>query len=274
MVLEHYECFINVGHQFRREKMKVITWNCNMAFRKKYENILPYQPDILIAQECEHPSNYSDTFYSDVLWIGENKKKGLGVISFNNIKMSLHKSYCKDYKYVLPVEVNINNHKVMNLIAVWAQNDKEKLKKRYIGNVWCALNYYKDLLKEPVIIAGDFNWNVIWDKEKYPLYGTLTDVINLLKQYDIHSAYHSIPDVIFGTNVVFGHEKDPTLYLLKKKEKAYHIDYIFSSRNFISGIDSCFIGKYNDWIGLSDHMPVFAEFGECCTNCNENIAQS
>lgn len=80
----------------------------------------------------------------------------------------------------------------MNLIAVWAQNNQNDLERRCIGNVWCALNFYKDLFKEPIIIAGDFNWNVIWDSDKYPLHGTLTDVINLLKQNDIHSIYHSV----------------------------------------------------------------------------------
>jgi exodeoxyribonuclease-3 len=215
---------------------------------------------ILVIPECEHPENFNDAFYSDVVWIGNNNKKGLGVFSFNNIKMSLHKSYCEEHKYILPIEVIINNKKSMNLIAIWAQNNDEDPKRRYIGNVWCALNYYKDLLKESIIIAGDFNWNVIWDNDKYPLYGTLTDTINLLRQYDIHSTYHSIPDMIFGTNVVFGYEKDPTLFLLKKKEKAYHIDYIFTSKNFINIIESCFIGKYKDWISLSDHMPILTEF--------------
>jgi exonuclease III len=35
--------------------MKIITWNCNMAFRKKADWILQYEPDILIIPECEHP---------------------------------------------------------------------------------------------------------------------------------------------------------------------------------------------------------------------------
>ena len=117
-----------------------------------------------------------------------------------------------------------------------------------------------DLFKEPIIIAGDFNWNVIWDSNKYPLYGTLTDVINLLKQNKIHSIYHSVPDAVFGINTTFGYEKEPTLFLLKKKEKAYHIDYIFTSQSFINNIESCFICKYKDWIALSDHMPIFAEY--------------
>ena len=194
--------------------MKVITWNCNMAFRKKYTNILFYKPDLLIVPECEHPENFKETFYSDVVWIGNNNKKGLSVFSFNNIKISIHKSYCEEFKYILPIEVIINDEKIMNLIAVWTQYNKEDLKKRYIGNVWCALNHYINLLNTPIIIAGDFNWNVIWDDNKSPLYGTLTDVINLLGQHGIYSTYHNIPDVVFGTDVIFGHEKDPTLFLL------------------------------------------------------------
>jgi hypothetical protein len=35
--------------------MKIITWNCNMAFRKKADLILAHKPDILIVPECEHP---------------------------------------------------------------------------------------------------------------------------------------------------------------------------------------------------------------------------
>ena len=31
------------------------TWNCNMAFRKKKDQILRYDPDVLVVQECENP---------------------------------------------------------------------------------------------------------------------------------------------------------------------------------------------------------------------------
>lgn len=54
--------------------MKVVTWNCNQAFRKKYENILSYKPDLLIVPECEHPDNFKKAFYFDVVWIGNNNK--------------------------------------------------------------------------------------------------------------------------------------------------------------------------------------------------------
>jgi hypothetical protein len=45
---------------------------------------------------------------------------------------------------ILPVKVCINKRKAMNLIALWAQNNSMP-KRRYIGNVWCALNYYNNL---------------------------------------------------------------------------------------------------------------------------------
>ena len=35
--------------------MRLITWNCQGAFRKKVDVILTQKPDILVVQECEHP---------------------------------------------------------------------------------------------------------------------------------------------------------------------------------------------------------------------------
>jgi endonuclease/exonuclease/phosphatase family metal-dependent hydrolase len=146
-------------------------------------------------------------------------------------------------------------NKEINLIAVWSQNNKEDPRRRYIGEVWQSLNYYKDMFRFPTIIAGDFNWNVIWDGEhiKYPLYGTLTDVINLLNQFEISSMYHASKKVKFGT------ERDPTLYFRKNRKTPYHIDYIFAPADFVDSRKSFSVGKYEDWISLSDHMPLIAE---------------
>ena len=233
--------------------MRVITWNCNMAFRKKYKQILPYDPDLLIVSECEHPEKLNTKFYNNVLWVGNNRNKGLAVFSFNDFEIAIHESYCENYKYVLPVIVT--NNKAMNLVAVWSQNNKEDPRRRYIGEVWQSLNYYKNMFNSPTIIAGDFNWNVIWDQEhsNYPLHGTFTDVINLLKQFEIFSMYHAF------TNVKFGIEKDPTLYFRKNRTTPYHIDYIFAPIDFINSGKSYSVGKYEDWIYLSDHMPLIAE---------------
>ncbi len=57
-------------------------------------------------------------------------------------------------------------------------NDENDIKQRYIGQVWRMLKAYKDNFDNNTIIAGDLNWNVIWDRtSKTSLYGTLSDVI-------------------------------------------------------------------------------------------------
>lgn len=88
---------------------------------------------------------------------------------------------------------------------------------------------------------------------KYPLYGTLTDVIKLLNQFEISSMCHTL------TKVKFGAERDPTLYFRKNRKTPYHIDYIFAPIDFINCKKPISVGKYEDWISLSDHMPLIAE---------------
>jgi len=225
-----------------------------MAFRKKYTSILAWKPDILIVPECENPEKINNKFYYQELWVGHNKHKGLGVFSFNNIDINIHDSYSEEYKYVLPITVS-DSLKRINLIAIWSQNNKEDPRRRYIGEVWNSLNYYKELLSQPIIIAGDLNWNMIWDiKPEYSLYGKLTDVLNLLNEFGISSAYHHCKDMKFGC------EQDPTFFLQYKRQKPYHIDYIFASADMMNKVKSVNVGEYGEWRPYSDHVPLLVEF--------------
>ena len=49
--------------------MRIVTWNCNGAFRKKYSRLKidDKYPDILVIQECENPELSKDkkTLYYD-----------------------------------------------------------------------------------------------------------------------------------------------------------------------------------------------------------------
>ncbi len=71
--------------------MKIITWNCNMAYRKKTDAILIHQPDILIVPECESLGKLKfdkDILIpSDILWHGTNLNKGLAIFSFGEYKL-------------------------------------------------------------------------------------------------------------------------------------------------------------------------------------------
>ena len=65
--------------------MKIVTWNCNGALRKKFEPITELGADICIVQECEDPTRTKDSSYKDWasnhIWIGDNKNKGIGIFA-------------------------------------------------------------------------------------------------------------------------------------------------------------------------------------------------
>ena len=68
--------------------MRIITWNCNMVFRKKADCVLKHKPDILIIQECEHPDKLTFPAKTpkptDIIWFGKNHHKGIGIFSYSS----------------------------------------------------------------------------------------------------------------------------------------------------------------------------------------------
>ena len=62
-----------------------------MKFREEYKLIFPMNPDIIVIQECEDLKTINFDLFSntpsDMYWIGDNPKKGLGVITFNDFKI-------------------------------------------------------------------------------------------------------------------------------------------------------------------------------------------
>jgi exodeoxyribonuclease III len=146
--------------------MRLISWNCQGAFRKKADLILALHPDVLVIQECEHPDKYiynptnkkSDSQY----WYGDSRHKGIYISSFNDCKIELLSDFNPKFRYILPFHVT-GHGKTITLLAIWAMNNKENYDARYIGQVWLAINYYADLLGAATILVGDFNSNKIWD---------------------------------------------------------------------------------------------------------------
>ncbi len=231
--------------------MKLITWNCQGAFRKKADAILSYQPDILVVQECEHPDKI--TFDSSIKqpnnchWYGDNVHKGIALYSFSNYKFKLLPEFNPLFRYVLPFRVSGNGH-TFTLFAIWAMPNKENYEARYIGQVWLAINHYIKLLKRPSILIGDFNSNKIWDRKGRV--GNHSDVVQKLSDNNIHSLYHQ------HFNSEQGKEKHPTFFLQRNKSKPYHIDYCFASADFADKVQEVEIGSYENWIAHSDHSPV------------------
>ena len=236
-------------------KMKIITWNCNMAFRKKAVHIMEHEPDILVIPECEHPDKliFPDNAPrpTDILWFGKNKNKGLGIFSYNGYRCKRLDAHNENLQIIVPITVK-KRTKTFTLFAIWANNPEDE-DGQYVEQIWKALHCYEDLLSDKkVILTGDFNSNTIWDRPRRK--GNHSHVVEFLEKKGISSAYHS-----FFTQVQ-GKETHPTLYMYRQFEKPYHIDYCFASSYFTKKIAAVEIGDHGNWCKHSDHVPVMVTF--------------
>jgi exonuclease III len=233
--------------------LKIVTWNCNGALRKKLAKLKTYDADIYVIQECENPAETKHDEYTvwaeNHLWIGDTKNKGIGIfakkeIDLKQLNWSDHYKG-KRVKHFLPCVVNDD----FNLLAIWThQNNSSSY--AYIGQLWKYLQMHKSKLNKSLLI-GDFNSNKIWDKPRR--HWNHSDVVAELKELGIQSFYH----LYFKEN--FGVETQPTFFLTKKLDKTYHLDYIFGSKEFSRNLKNLELGKVEQWIKISDHLPIFCE---------------
>jgi len=235
--------------------MKIITWNCNMAFRKKAGFILTHKPDILIVPECEHPDKLqfdpATPIPADMLWFGTNKNKGLGIFSYGSARFKLLRNHNPELKMIIPIAVTGAEFK-FTLYAVWANNPDDP-DGQYVEQVWKAIHHYdKKLKNRQTLLIGDFNSNSIWDR-KYRA-GNHSNVVKRLEEKGIFSCYH------LHHKQIQGREEHPTFYLYKHRDKPYHIDYCFASTDMTDKILSVEIGDYDFWRQYSDHVPVIVTF--------------
>ncbi|PWU01315.1 MAG: exonuclease [Bacteroidetes bacterium] len=241
--------------------MRIITWNCNMAFRKKALSILDYNPDIVVVPECEHPDKliFEEKVPrpNDCVWFGKNQNKGLAILSYSDFKFKVMRGHDENLRMIVPLTVK-NDQLQFNLLAIWANNPGDK-DGQYITQVWKAIHKYNRLLSRPqTILIGDFNSNKIWDRPRRV--GNHTHVVDHLMKKKIQSLYH----LHFNQNQ--GEEMHPTFYLYKQKEKPYHLDYCFASSDLANRLSGIEVGTYDQWIKYSDHVPMIFTFDLNKTN--------
>ncbi len=224
--------------------MKIVTWNCNGALRKKYDALDAFDADLLVVQECEDPAQSTKAYAEwagNYLWTGGSKNKGLGVFPKKGISIEKLDWPDDGLQQFLPCRVNDQ----FNLLAVWTMHSPIF---QYIGQFWKYLQLNKERIVEfDTVICGDFNSNVCWDKKNR--HWNHCDVVKELKELDIHSMYHDLS----GENQ--GEESKPTLFLQRKLDRPYHIDYVFASETMM-GSGNLEVGHSDQWLEISDHMPI------------------
>lgn len=232
-----------------KSTLRVATWNCNGAFRKKWEAVDALDPDILVVQECEDPGRTTDNAYkawaSNYLWTGLTKNKGIGVFVRNGLTLSAVTLDYRPLQLFLPVMVN----GVWPLLATWTMQANSPTF-GYIGQLWKFLQAHKDFLRHPAaMLVGDLNSNAKWDV--WDRWWNHSDVVKELADLGLQSHYHR------HFEEAQGRESSPTFYMQRKVDKPYHIDYVFGGPEW--AIESVEVGQVSDWLHHSDHMPVVVD---------------
>lgn len=226
--------------------MRIVTWNCQGGFDKKAEELLLESPDVAVVPECLEKSVVAlrQRGY-EALWFGLPLKKGLGV--FCRQGWTIRPLALPQQRWIVPVE--IDGPMPFTLLAVWACRSESTRERSYIGQVYHALLSHPEWFgHRPVVIAGDWNSNKIWDYKRKV--GCHSDVVKILTDLGLVSAYHEK----FGEEQ--GSETRPTFHLHRRANRPYHIDHVFIPRDWMPRLKAVDVGSFEQWSKLSDHCPM------------------
>ncbi len=226
-------------------KIRIVTWNCNGAFRKKWEHVAALQADVYVIQECEDPAMCSDLAYqawaANHLWVGTSKNKGIGVFVSGSRRLTAVDLPHEPLQLFLPCLVDD-----WPLLAIWTKQANSP-NFAYIGQLWKFIQLHPTFLKHPSAMAvGDFNANKIWDE--WDRWWNHSDVVRELGDIGLHSCYHAH----FAEEQ--GLEARPTYFQHRHLTNPYHIDFGFAGPQWdVVDVD---VGRSEQWLANSDHMPV------------------
>ena len=230
--------------------MKIVSWNACMRFRDKCIDISEFDADIYVIPECEDPAKSQSKKYKEFatnyLWIGNDKNKGLGIFAKDKeekIKLELLDEYKGDdeFRYFLPVRVN----DTFNLLGVWAMDP-------YVVMIHDYYNANKDLFNKNLVMCGDLNSSVVFDKTK-PKLKTFNVLLHRLKKDGLVPVYHYL------NKEKHGKESQATFFQTKKLNYRFHLDHVFTAPYITKNLE---IVDNVKWIKLSDHLPIVFEIDE------------
>lgn len=226
--------------------MRIVSWNCNGALRKKLHKLLPLKADVYIIQECENPANSQDLSYkhwaTGSLWVGNNKHRGLGVFS-SGPQLAILDWDSNGLESFVPFTIGTR----FTALAVWTREANSPTF-RYIGQFWKYLQAHRTTIeKRSMIICGHFNSNARWDV--WDRWWNHSDVVRELSSIGLESVYHHC------TGEHQGKESQPTFFMHRNLARPYHIDYAFASADLFQS-SAISIGRAEEWLAFSDHMPV------------------
>ena len=227
--------------------MKIVSWNCNGGFRKKYMDLFNAYPDadVFMIQECENPDFYNNREFKALFQKGFHVgtpdfwMKGIGVFAPKG--NSLRRTKCK---YGNPLHMlgyaffDVDN--CYKMLAVWPHG-------KYVEEMIDFFHLNESLFTNDLLVMGDTNSCSVFNNH-HPKNKNHDVLVDLLNQKGLVDAYN------YSMGEAEGEETIPTFYLQRKKEKPYHLDRCFIAPGRITSFK---VAENHDyWLSLSDHIPI------------------
>jgi len=268
--------------------MRIVSWNCGGQrcgglTIEKYNEMLRFNPDILIIQECtkkdfdfvrnnsewgngilylaRRTSDDQEYLVDYQHWYGDNKEKsnsGLAIIAPDYI-IDLVDNFNSKFRYFVPYKISSQVSELFSRINRGDGNNETIDEKAILVSIWTqppsdgsqdyqktifdALDYYN--FDVPIILAGDFYTGS--NRENMYRYEELK---TKLEKYGLKNC---------AANTEY--EYEPTFYH-DKTNNYYTNDFCFIPRNL--NVYEYRVDKMNNqkrWKGFSDHCPIIADFG-------------
>lgn len=230
--------------------MKIVSWNCNGGFRKKYTELFNAYPDadLFMVQECENPDFYDSQEYKALFLNGfhvgtpDCPMKGIGIFAPKGNSLRRTKCQYGNSSHMLGYAF-FEVDKIYKMLAVWPHG-------KYVEEMIDFSRLNEALFTKDLLIMGDTNSCSVFNKH-HPKNKNHDVLVALLSDNGLVDAYN------YCTGEPEGNESTPTFYLQRKKEKPYHLDRCFIASERI--ISFKVAKNHDNWLRLSDHIPIEVE---------------
>ena len=227
--------------------MRLVAWNCaNAASRKLPELVERLAPDVAVISECcdevslrRGLGNLLPPFTLpsfSMAWVGRYPSCGVAVLAFGSYQAEVDNAAAdlvKGMKSVCPAR--ITGPTSFSLLGIWADNSTAR---RPATEAALALQGW--FSAQPVVVAGDFNNDVFWDRGG----GDARDHTVTVELLETHGLV-PVPNRL------------PTFHLSKNLQKPFVIDHAFVPTSW--SIRSWEVGAIEDWMRLSGHLPLIVD---------------
>ena len=107
--------------------MRIVAWNCAMAFHRKLDALLAERPDVAIVSECGSPevlaAKVSLQRLGQMVWVGDNPQKGLAVFARNGYTAELDDCYDPSLHHLAPVRIDGGLRPGLTFMTLHFQDD-------------------------------------------------------------------------------------------------------------------------------------------------------